>query len=274
MKKYVLLLILTACLFQLGFAQQSSSPYEWDWTRDGIWTGLGLAGSVGGFLLIQNKEGLTESELAEIVAKQENINFMDRWVAGNYSEDASKLSDIPFGVSFAVPFALLLDDGANEHAGQLFGIYIESLATTAALFTMTAGLVNRNRPYVYNDELDLNDRLSAKGQRSFYSGHVAAAATATFFTAKVYSDFNPEAEGKVWIWTGAAVVPGLVGYLRMEAGQHFLTDVLLGYGLGAVTGYFVPELHKSKNDAMSFYPVGGENTVGDSYKGLALRYTF
>lgn len=255
--------------------QSNGSPYEWNWTRDGIWTGAALAGSAGGLLLIQNKDDITLAKLNEELANQDNINFLDRWVVGNDSEKASSISDIPFALSFAAPFALLLDDEANEHSGQLFGLYIESLATTASIYTITAGLVNRSRPYVYSDNLSDDRRTSNNGQRSFYSGHVAATATATFFAAKVFQDFNPDSKAIPYIWTGAALLPATVGFFRMEAGQHFLTDVLLGYGMGAMAGYFIPEWHKvTRETNFSFAPVSGRTFMGDQYQALSLGYSF
>lgn len=275
MKKYILLtvFILGSCL---ASAQKSDSPYEWNWVRDVIWTGTALGASAGGFFLIQNKKDITEDRLNEILANEDNLFFADKWVAGNHSDTASNLSDIPLGVSFIAPFALLFDDEINDHTGQYMGMYLESLATTAALYSITAGLVNRARPYVYDDSgaTDISRKLKNNGQRAFYSGHVAATATATFYAAKVYSDFNPDSNGKIYVWAGAALLPAAVGVLRMEAGQHFLTDVLLGYVLGAGTGILVPELHKIKNENLKVYPTSGLTDFGDDFKGMALRYTF
>ena len=255
--------------------QKSISPYEWNWGKDGIWTGAALAGSVGGFLLIQNKDGIDMAKLNEELANQDDINFIDRWVVGNDSESASDISDIPFGFSFASPLLLLFNDNINDHTGQVMGLYIESLATTATLYTITAGLVNRSRPYVYSDNIDMDRRLSDSGQRSFYSGHVAASATATFFAAKIFQDFNPDSGAIPYIWTAAALVPAGVGYLRIAAGQHFLTDVLLGYGLGALAGYYIPEWHKVKGETnFSFAPVSGRTFLGDHYQGLSVGYSF
>jgi membrane-associated phospholipid phosphatase len=274
-KKITLLAIFLFSIFYSN-AQKSESPYEWNWVTDGIWTGVGLAGSAGGLLLIQNKDDITEAELNQIIADQGNINFLDEWAIGNHDEDANKISDIPFALSFAAPFVLLFDDEINDHTGQYIGLYIESLATTAAIYSITAGLVNRSRPYVYDESGDtsLDRRTSNNGQRSFYSGHVAATATATFFAAKAFSDFNPDAQGKVWIWAGAAALPAGVGYFRLQAGQHFTTDVLLGYVLGAATGILVPELHKRKDNNVSIYPTGGRSLLGDEYTAMAVKLTF
>ncbi|WP_044397696.1 phosphatase PAP2 family protein [Lacinutrix sp. Hel_I_90] len=275
MKKTLFILLLLPLLVIKTYAQKNTSPYEWDWTRDGIWTGTALAGSVGGLLIIADKDPFTVNELAAFQTKVDNINFVDRWAAGNYSEEASKFSDIPFALSFAAPFVLLLDDEANNHSGQLFGIYIESLATTSALFSITAGLTKRARPYVYGSDAPLDKVESTSATRSFYSGHVAATTTATFFAAKVYQDFNPDSPAIPYVWAGAATLPALVGYFRMQAGQHFLSDVVLGYSLGALAGYYIPELHKRKDEtAIGFTPIMGQTRFGDNYQGFCLSYTF
>ncbi len=95
--------------------------------------------------------------------------------------------------------------------------------------------------------------------------------------AKVYSDVNPDASetGKVLVWSGAAALPAAVGYFRIQAGQHFLTDVALGYVLGAGVGILVPELHKKKNESgLSMYPTGGRTYLGDEYTAMALSLKF
>ena len=261
---------------------QSESPYEWDWTRDGIWTGAAIGGTAIGYSLIINKDDINSEEFDRIQnnlqEEIDKINFIDRWAAGNNNEEAGKISDIPFALSFIAPFGMLFDDEINDHTGQYLGMYLESLATTGAMYTITAGLVNRSRPYVYDNsgETGLARRQSGNGQRSFYSGHVAVTATATFYMAKVYSDFNPDASstGKAFIWGGAAALPAAVGYFRMSAGEHFLTDVALGYVLGAATGILVPELHKKKMDGVSLFTTGGQSPLGEDYTAMALRIEF
>ncbi len=269
MKKIALIILV---LIYSSSNAQSNSPYEWKWTRDGIWTGAAFGTSAYGLLLIQNKEDITEAEVNALDLN--DINFADRWVAGNSSEDANKFSDIPFGASFVLPFALLFNDDINDHTGQFIGMYLQSLSTTSALYSVTAGLVNRSRPYVYDENNNIGRRTSKNGQRSFYSGHVAASATATFFAAKVYCDYNPDATGKGYIWAAAAAIPATVGYFRLQAGQHFLTDILLGYGLGAACGILIPEMHKINNSSLDVIPVSGRNLIGEDYTGLALRYSF
>lgn len=274
MKKIVFTLILCFAL-QPFYSQQNTSPYNWKWKRDGIWLSAGLAGTAGGLLIINDKKPFTNAEIAEFINKKDDINFLDRWVAGNYSETANKNSDIPFAMSFAAPLVLLFDDEVNNHTGQFMGMYFQALTTTSALFTITAGVTRRARPYVYNNSgRIIENKNKVTATRSFYSGHVAATATATFFAAKVYQDYNPDSPAIPYIYAGAAILPAAVGYFRLQAGQHFLTDVLLGYGLGAAVGYFTPVLHQNKNESLSLTPTLDQNFFGENYQALSLRYNF
>ncbi|MHA7056927.1 phosphatase PAP2 family protein [Aquimarina sp. M1] len=267
--KITLVAMLIAVMFN-GRSQdtmRTTSPYQTDFWKDGAWVAGGLALSTYGLILVQNKDDLTEQELSEL--NRDDINGIDRWAAGYDDENASKISDIPFYGSFATPFLLLLNKNTRNDAGQLSVMFLETMSTTAAMFTITAGLVQRSRPRVYNEELALDRRLSNDNQRSFYSGHVAASAAATFFAAKVYNDYFPDSKAKPYIWAGAALVPATVGYFRIKSGNHFLTDVILGYALGAATGILVPELHKKKNKNLTI-----SAGLGNRQQVVYLSYRF
>ncbi|WP_207421411.1 phosphatase PAP2 family protein [Desertivirga brevis] len=247
---------------------KAESPYETSWKVDGPV----IAGTLGlnflGLSLIKNKEGLTEAEVA--MKNKANVNGIDRFAAGNYSENADKISYYPFYASFAMPVALLLNKKVGSKAGQVMALYIETMAVTGALYSITAGSVNRSRPYVYSAEAPMDERTKKGARRSFFAGHTAATASATFFAAKVYNDFNPDSKAKPYVWAAAAVIPAAVGYYRLKSGNHFLTDNLLGYAVGAGAGILVPHLHKKGTpNNLSVVPV-----TTPEYKGLNLSYTF
>jgi hypothetical protein len=149
------------------------------------------------------------------------------------------------------------------------------MAVTGTLFTMATGTVYRSRPYVYQpfkgpNYPDNSLRRDKNSQRAFYAGHTAATAAATFFTAQVFSDFNPDSKLKPVIWVVAAATPALVGYLRYKAGMHFLSDNILGYGLGAAAGILIPKWHRVKgSDKLSIVPEAGKD-----YQGMSLTYKF
>lgn len=272
--KFTKTLFILLFFSQFIFSQQNDSPYEWKWKKDGIWLGSAVVGNAIGLSLIKNKTSFTVEEINMKMNEINDINFLDKWVAGNNSSKANSLSDIPFAISFAAPLTLLFDGKINNNTGQFLGMYFESLATTSALFTITAGFVTRARPYVYSEKRSMNSKTQITATRSFYSGHVAATATATFFAAKVYQDYHPNSAAIPYIYAGAAILPATVGFLRMEAGQHFLTDVLLGYGLGAAVGYFTPVLHQKENNSYSIKPVMQQNFYGEKYQALSFSYNF
>lgn len=248
------------------------SPYSTSWAVDGPWLGASLGLNVLGFKLIQDKEDLTLEEMNNL--DKDDVLGIDRFIAGNYNEKADDISYYPFYGSFAVPVVMMFTPDLNQHAGQISIMFLESMATTGAIYTLTAGLVHRPRPLTYNTNLPDNLRREAGAQRSFIAGHTAATASATFFAAKIYNDFYPDSRARPYVWTAAAAIPAWVAYLRSESGKHFLTDNIAGYLVGAASGILIPELHKKKNENMKLAPAMGLDLEGNEYQGVSFEYSF
>ncbi len=269
-------LLIVVCLFSLsGFSQEKKeSPYETNFVKDGIWITSAVGLNVLGVKIIQDKDELSLNDLNNL--SKDDIWGVDRWAAGYYSEQANDDSYIPFYASFVMPFALLFNENERGNAGQISVLFVETMATTGALFTITAGLVEKSRPLVYNESLETEQRIDSDEQRSFFAGHTAATAAASFFAAKVFNDFNPDSPLKPLVWGIAAAVPASVGYMRIKAGKHFLTDNLIGYGVGAAAGILIPELHKKGNKNLQIYPTTSFNhgVYNFTTQGLALNYKF
>ena len=260
--------------FLTGAVQaQNDSPYKTSFRVDAPITVAGMGLSYYGLTLMQDKDGLTEEEISRLNLK--DVNSFDRFSAGYDSETANKISDIPFYGSFALPFTLLFNDNVRNHAGQVIGLYVQTMAVTGALFTMTNGNVPRTRPLVYSPDVDIDEKKRANARSSFYAGHTAAAASASFFFAKVFHDFNPDSPARPYVWAGAAAVPAVVGYYRLKAGKHFLSDNILGYAMGAAAGILVPQLHKKTNNSgLSISPTLIPTLEGSAFQGANLSYTF
>jgi membrane-associated phospholipid phosphatase len=243
---------------------ESGSPYKTSWKKDGLAIAGGIGLSALGLSMIKNKPDLTEAEVNAL--SKEDVFFLDRFSAGDYNSKADKDSYIPFYGSFAaVPVIMLLNKNERNHSGQVLALFVETMSVTGALFSITAGNVQRSRPYVYNTHRPMSHRMDSDSQRSFFAGHTAATATASFFAAKVFSDFNPNSKARPYVWAAAALVPASVGYLRLKAGRHFLSDNILGYGIGAGVGILVPHLHKKSNTSgLSVTPYGGNGVQGAS----------
>ncbi|GAB2949695.1 hypothetical protein GCM10027048_13490 [Hymenobacter coalescens] len=251
-------------------AQQAYSPYRTRFVIDAPITAGFIAAAGTGLYLIQQKSGLSEAELAAL--DKNDIPKFDRWVAGKYSDNAQLVSDVLCYPTLVVaPGLLALNDKVRGRYGQVLGLYMQALAFSDAAFTLSAGSVYRYRPFLYGNAGPANKRGSKISTNSFFAGHTAHTATATFFAAKVFHDFNPDSPAQPYVWTAAALVPAAVAVGRIEAGKHFLSDNLLGYAVGAASGILVPQLHKTAGrNGMSVTPMQGINVNGFTYSGFRL----
>jgi membrane-associated phospholipid phosphatase len=226
-------------------AQQAPSPYTTRFAVEAPLTAglLGLSGA--GLLLVQHKRTATEAYLAAL--DRADIPAIDRFSAGRFSERAQLVSDgFCYGTLALVPALLAFQPNVHGRYGQVAGLYLETMSSTAALFTLTVGTVYRYRPYLYGPEGG-ELRHGPVATDSFFGGHTAHTATATFFAAQVFHDFNPGSPAQPYVWGAAVAVPAVVAYFRIRAGKHFLTDNLVGYAVGATVGVLVPRLHRDPN---------------------------
>jgi hypothetical protein len=271
--KFFATLALAASLFTTAtpaaHAQQVDSPYHTRFAVDGpVILGLGAV-SAFGLYRVQQKSGLSDVELAAL--KKEDVPRFDRFSAGWYSESAQTASDLLCYPTLAIaPGLLALNKDVRSHYGQVLGLYVQTMLASDALFTTSVGNIYRYRPYLYGTEGG-GGRSGKIATNSFFAGHTAHTATATFFAAKVLHDFNPGYAGEAFVWGAAAVVPAAVAYFRIEAGKHFLSDNIVGYTVGTTMGILVPQLHKvAGRHGVSFVPMQGLNANGYAYSGLLL----
>ncbi|MFC6225214.1 phosphatase PAP2 family protein [Hymenobacter artigasi] len=224
-------------------AQQAPSPYTTRFAVEAPITAGLLGLSAAGLLLVQHKRTATEADLAAL--DRANIPAIDRFSAGRFSNRAQVVSDgFCYGTLALVPALLAFQPNVHGRYGQVAGLYLETMSSTAALFTLTVGTVYRYRPYLYGPEGG-ELRHGPVATDAFFGGHTAHTATATFFAAQVFHDFNPGSPAQPYVWGVAAAVPAVVAFYRIRAGKHFLTDNLVGYAVGATVGVMVPRLHRN-----------------------------
>ena len=241
-------------------------PYHVNyWVTGGIFI-VGIPAILIGSPLITNKSPLTIADLQTL--DRGDINPIDRWAL---KQDPSKmgyyanLSDNTLTGIILLPALTLFDHDIRQDWLDIALMYAETqiIVNDIYLYAPFGPLFqNRYRPAVYYDALGTSGaRTTAWNRSSFYSGHVASAAAATFFTAKVFCDYYPELGCNKYLIYGAAAIPPLIeGYFRMKALDHFPSDILVGFGVGALCGILMPELHRIKieNVSMGLYssPVG------------------
>ena len=225
-------------------------------------TALETAWTLYGFSVVYNRDTVPYSELASL--NRNNINSFDRGTSNNYSEKARAASDIFFGGSMAAPFFLLFDKRIRKDASKIGLLYLETLATTGTIYTICAMSANRFRPYSYNPDVPLAKRTRGGARNSFFAGHVAIVGTTSFFFAGIYTSYHPEMKNKWWLYAVASAATLTTGYLRIHAGQHFPTDVIVGTIVGPAVGILVPHFHKNKpmNSRLSFLPRFSQEQTG------------
>ena len=225
--------------------------------------------SVYAFTKIYSKDPSTAEEILSL--NKNDINSFDRWAADVYSDKAARRSDYFFYGSMPLPIILLADKDIRKDAAKIGFLYLEAMSVTGLLYTGSVYLYDRYRPLAYNDEVPMEERMRGGSQNSFFAGHPALVATSTFFTAKVFADYNPNSKLK-WIFYTAAIV-GTAGtaYLRHLGGKHFPSDLLIGTTVGTLSGLLIPHFHKNKsyNTKLSMTPF----TTGKNH-GVAFKYKF
>jgi len=238
------------------------------WVTGGILV-AGIAAEAIGVPGILNKSPLTNAELQGL--DRNNFTAIDRWALEldpSNMDYYRQLSDYVLAGIVVLPVLTILDHNVRQDWLDVMLMYLETEIITLNIYTYSPfgpTFINRLRPRVYYDVLTTSERARGTNRNSFYSGHVAAAAAASFFTAKVFCDYHPELGWKKWLVYGAATVPPLIlSYIRIRALSHFPSDLLVGFGVGAVCGILIPEIHR----------IGIENTslgLYSSFAGTGIR---
>ncbi len=145
---------------------------------------------------------------------------------------------------YAVDVMLTLTVHRNpEVAAQLFLIDFEVFTLAAGTQTLISRLIGRTRPYVL-DECAHGEVCGGGPYRSLLSGHTMAAFTAAGLMC-VHHEYLPIFGGgapDAWACAWAVSVASLTGVMRLPAGEHWASDILMGAGLGWIYGYYFPKL--------------------------------
>ena len=196
----------------------------------------------------------------------------DKPLIGRYSENADKASDI--GSILAV--APLVVGGIAWYDGSSSGA---EFATFSLMFVQAIGISNGlnltlrsleiwPRPYMYAESGEGREKAeSAKSEAygSFFSGHTTAAFTVATFTDQWFRTAYPNSPYKGIMRASAYSLATLESVLRIAAGKHYFTDVLVGALVGTGVSIGILEMHKKRDEKYSFW-------VGPNVAGVTLRF--
>ena len=234
--------------YNLSFSQSSSNaPFDIDTDKEIIISGAGAVIGVAAIIAMMNNEPLTFDEINSL--NPQDVNKFDRIAVGPYESDVP--GDALLYSSFMFPLTFLAYDKTREDFGTVALMYGEAVLLNASINALVKALTLRDRPFVYDANSLLEPKLEVEARYAFYSGHTSMTAVNTFYTAKVYSAYISNETTKTLMWTAAALIPAITGFSRVNTHNHFPTDVVVGYIVGAAIGYLIPEIHKSENSSES-----------------------
>ncbi len=252
--------------FMLQFSGFSQFPYELKSKIDYSLIGAGAITLTAGQVISNNVSPLTIQEINGLNAN--NVNTFDRNAVFNYSESLNNVSEgVLLGTGIA-SLSLLANKEIRKEWVAMGVMGVEVLMLNYGIAATVKGAVLRTRPYAYNPEVSLERKQDIDARFSLYSQSTSATSAISFFAAKTFNDTHPNSKWKPVVWTGAFVLPAITGWAKVQSGEHFTSDVLVGYSVGALIGYFVPVMHlKKKNEGaqLQFYP---------QTNGLAMQLTF
>jgi hypothetical protein len=250
-------LVLAACVLVSSVlpAQEAPPPGDsadaltWDWRRhhpvDYVATGVFA----------------TAALVAEVVPERDeprwlgglgfDDGFREAFVLGTFEDRriAARISDITLAALVTYRFvdtALVTWAGqrSGDAAWQMAAIDLQAMAFTLAITNASKRAFERERPSgtACRDDATYDRRCTEQSRDgSFYSGHTSLAFTAAGLTCVHHAHlpiYGPA--GDVLGCVGSTLAATAVGFERVLADRHYISDVLLGSAVGVFSGAVMP----------------------------------
>ena len=151
----------------------------------------------------------------------------ERGIWGRSSQQAA------LGLTITAVVATAFWEGGESRLGKTSWQSIDSTLITAATTTAGKFVFERARPSQTDDP---NKWFQGKGHYSFPSGEVAAMSAAVTPYVIEYHQTHP------WVWA-LELLPAYDSIARIKSQAHWQTDVLAGWAIGAVAGYYAHSLN-------------------------------
>ena len=228
---YVLALVMTLSAAAIGNLPLSGQTA--DTTRWSVSSGQ-FASAVGGMSLslVPHIFNINERSPTCAPCDPATLSGIDRWAVSTERSAWDIASSVgEFGLLAGTWYELYKLPNGTKH----LAVSLEAAAWNFGVTRLAKAVFNRNRPVLYTE-----DGIEAQGNltshRSMYSGH-----TSTSFvlaTSYVLSMSDKNGLDRFWPLIAAAGV----GAMRVAAGEHFPTDVLVGAVMGSGTAIVLHEI--------------------------------
>ena len=231
----------------IGISPSSAQepPFKLEWAQESSFLMTGVAGGLLGQHRLTSMKPVDPAEL-----NSDELKPWDRFAAGWYNPKADKLSDIfGFGIGgsliYVEAWATFSSGSAWIPLAEDALLLTEAIAWSAALNLNARAFRIHPRPLVYGSDAPASVRQAPEAAGSFYSGHASGAFLGAAFLSTVYPSRYPEFRYSGWLWAGSLTVASSVAAMRVLAGRHFPSDIMVGAGVGTLIGWGIPTLHRT-----------------------------
>jgi membrane-associated phospholipid phosphatase len=180
---------------------------------------------------------------------------LDRGFAGTSNLGAGRASSHIRNAAVLFPFALsavLARPSARWRDMAVSGaVYGEALLITSAVTQLGKAVIGRPRPgaYLPQPAPTVSEGLDPTGPGIFHSmpsSHASIAWTGTSVALTSHLLLRPKARWGERVALGfvGGALAGATSALRVRAGAHFPSDVVVGAGIGITSGVLVPLAHR------------------------------
>ena len=173
-----------------------------------------------------------------------DVNRIDRVACAQWSPNAAKVSDglaLSAGLMYSY---FLFHPETRKESINIGGVAFQSLLLSQSL-SNAFKLTCRNRPYLYNQSVRIEEKRKADARMSFFSAHTSTVSSLCFSFAFAHNVYHPKSN-QTGIWIGAITIPAIEGFLRVKAGKHYPSDVITGYLIGLGSSFIMHYLHKKR----------------------------
>ncbi len=174
---------------------------------------------------------------------------IDEWfgfeasVNRNMSATAASLSDRLVLATVVTPAFAEIGSGVDRQLSNHAVVYGETMGIQLLLNVSVKQIARRARPYTHNPDPRVVEFRKGQGgdaNLSFYSGHSSAAFAAAVAGSFLFAAKTDDPWSRRIVWFSEMGMAAATAHLRVRAGMHYYSDVIVGTLVGAGLGVAVP----------------------------------
>ncbi len=247
--------------------EKEKNPFELDLLRESLLLGFGGI-LLGTSLILEEKISTTSANDFNDGNPLDinDINAFDQLLTFDYNSTISLTSDILLVTMMLIPTTLVANINLRNSSIMLL-MYLETLLLSYSFTEIISISVTRYKPYNYfsNPSEEFDDKKSGN---SFISNHSNIAFTSASFLTTIFSGFHSNSIWKYLVGAGSFSIATTIATMRLISGEAFLSDILIGAAFGTLIGWFIPFIHKHKDEGfpdIAIY-INKKNEIGFSVK--------